>query len=508
MKLPEAPDNFPTIHLFGTRLITSAGTARSPLLVHRKYLRRKSAGVWPRLSSSSSNTLRRRITRHTDWYSTSQHSMSGLRTAYMRRLVAFQQPSRCAHSAFVRRCWSAASSSSRTNDDHLYRCSRSPARRTTLTSSTHSTSTQQHRVLRRSFVGSALQQVTANVRANRPLQLWLVGGIGAAMALFVFNQSASESSNEVKVWNKAHAALSKSTLATVLHGTDGGRVRLVKGKLLSGYTELTESDAWYELRIVQQADKTPQEGKEAEKDVDGRVLGLYKVRVTARRDKPALPPTLSSSTTKTSTTDAVELHKASPEWQLQSIVVSAPSRQCSFYVDPVTSAVRRADEFLPPTALPSKPPTASTAADGSSTASSSGSIWTLSNALKATTALGTISLTAVYMHRYWRRQQLLSRLKSAVHSSLSTSPLLPLGANARVVRVVSSKITDAMVRAELDVRGDKGGSAGSGRVRVQAVRSSRGAQAGRMSDWQVVHSQLTTSDGRTQQLSLPAVIKS
>ena len=449
---------------------------------------------------------------------TAASNMAGHCTKHVRRLAELDtplslHPLRYAYTASIRRRWSTASMPSfHTNAGPSCHCSRSSAvyrrRRTILAPPNQSSPV---RILRRSFANSALQQMTANVLNNKPLQLWIVGGAAVAIAYAAYNEYFAENKDEAKVWNKALAAISQSTLPQSLHAVEGGRVRLLKGKRLSGYTEMTESDVWHEVRMVEDVTKEQQEKKESTADAsnDGRVLGLYKVRVTARRERPVLPSGLSINITKRDkAVDTVELDKAIPEWQLQSIVVSSSDRQCSYYVDPATKAVRRADEFIPPTALLAKAPAASTstATDSDSTPSNaSTSSWlTWSNAFFGVCGVGGTSLAGVYLLRYWSRQQLLTRVKSAVQSSLSVGPM-PVGGNVRVARVVSSKIGDAMLRAEVDVLGDKAGSAGSGRVRLQAIRSSRGGQAGQMSDWQIVHSQLTTNDGRTQQLSLPNI---
>ena len=344
---------------------------------------------------------------------------------------------------------------------------------------------------------------------NRPLQLWIAGGIFIGLAYAAYNQYSAENKEEVKVWDKALATLSRSALPQQLHGLDSNRVRLVRGKRLSGYTEATESDVWYEVRVMEEAEKKQQQQDEKEKEAeaapssDGRVLGLYKVRVTASRDQPEVSTGLHI---RSSAEAAQALAKASPEWKLQSIVLSAPSRQSSFHIDPASGAVRRAEEFIAPTKLPSTAPaSAATTADGKVvSAKDSNVVLTWSQALLAACGIGAASLGAVYGLKHFRRRQLLGRLQSAVQSSLSAAPL-PLGHNVRVVRVVSSKVNDAMMRAELDVAGDRAGSAGGGRVRLQAVRSSADSQAGRNSDWQVVHSQLLTNDGRTQQLRLPNI---
>ena len=360
------------------------------------------------------------------------------------------------------------------------------------------------------FADSALQRLTANLSHNKPLQAWVVLGVAVGVAYYAYTEYTSEDKQELRIWDAALAALSQSSLPGQLHGAEAGRVRLVKGKRLSGYTAATDSDVWHEVRMVEEASKEQQEKKEA--TADGRVLGLYKVRVTARREQPTLPPLIALvSDAKEQQPEVVEVdvNKASPEWHVDSILLSAPSRQASFWIEPATRAVKRAEEFIPPTALPSKAPASSSsnspAGAGSAVSSSSAlSRVTWSGALLAVCVAGATSLSAVYLLRYWRRQQLLSRIREAVQSSLSTPPA-PIGRNAQVARVVSSKIGDAMFQAELDVAGDRPGTAGGGRVRVQGVRSSRGGQAGQLSDWQVVHSQLATNDGRTQQLAVPNI---
>ena len=436
-------------------------------------------------------------------------SMVNRRTC-MRRLAALdrqvsQHPPRCVRSSLERQCWSAASI--RTSHERPYHCSRrlSSVGLTRRLSPAPSNPCNTARVLHRSFADSALQRVAANLGSNQPLQLWIAGGLAVGSVWMVYNEYFAENREEVKVWNKAAAVISQSTLPQSLHGLDRSRLRVVKGNRLSGYTEATDSDVWYEMRIVEDGAKEGQDQKDASASStsDGRVLGLYKVRVSARRERPVVPLGLTVTIKKKEPSEVVELDKASPEWQLQSLVLSAPSLQRSYHIDPATKVVRRADQFIPPTPLPSKAPTAADAPKDSTSApnSSSSTLPRLSwsSAFLGVCAVGAGSVGAVYALRYWRRQQLLDRLKSAVQTSLSASPL-PLGGNVRVARVTSIKIGDAMMRAELDVVGGRAGSAGSGRVRVQAVRSSR---AGQMSDWQVVHSQLATNDGRTLPLSLP-----
>ena len=364
------------------------------------------------------------------------------------------------------------------------------------------------RILRRSFAGSSLQNVVARITNNKPLQLWIAGGLAIGLIYSFYNQHTSENSEEVKVWDAALATLSRSTLVQQLHGLEAGsRVRLVCGKRLSGYTEATTSDVWYEVRAVEEeSEKKQQEAKSEAKEAEaappassaGRVLGVYKVRVTASRDQPELPTGLN---VRTASEAAEALAKASPEWKVQSITLSAPSRQSSFHIDPISGAVRRSEEFITASKLPSASPS-STATSTPPTNDSRKFTW--SQSFLIVCGLGATSVGIVYGLRHFRRRQLLGRLQSVVRSSLSAAPL-PLGQNVRVVRVASSKIGDAMMRAEMEVAGDRPGTAGSGRVRLQAVRSSQDLQAGRNSDWQVVHSQLTTTDGRTHQLWLPNI---
>ena len=339
------------------------------------------------------------------------------------------------------------------------------------------------------------------------------------------------------MWDKALATIGRSSFAQQLHGVDGSKVRLVRGKRLSGYTEATESDVWCEVRLVEQVAQHAQEKKAEEKQqttaeaqtkaetktaeaagsADGRVIGLYKVRVKARRDQPVLPANFAFNKLD----DASEaLAKAAPEWQLQSIVVSSAIRQSSYIIDPATAQVRRSDEFVAVTSLPSRAPVNTAATDtataANATTTGTGTPTTSSAAVASTSpfeltwtqsflaaaGVGALGVGSVYLLRYQRRRQLLSRLQSAVRTALSAAPL-PLGANARVVRVKGSRISEGMLGCEMEVAGDRPGSAGNGRVKLQAVRSSN--TAGQFSDWQVVHSQLTTHDGRTLPLWLPNI---
>ena len=403
---------------------------------------------------------------------------------------------------------------------------------------------------------SGLRHSLSAASSNRPFLGWLVVGGVLVVAVMLYN-SFTRSSEDDELLDAAFDAVLASPVPAALHPEAAAKdvkVRMVKGAQINGYLQPTRADLWYEVRLVcAAAGGAAGAAKAGEGE---RVLGVYKLRMTAHRDRRpqleqrAVPPTA----TKEERTEAdgtvkpaAEGKEAKPAevltvtaapaplWQLDQLVLSSPSRHVSYTWEKDSGAgFRRAPAFIPvtkpsteqpkapstalTTSSPSTPLSSSSSSPSSSASSSpssspSFSIFPLQltwgNVVLMSGGVVLSTLASVALVRRSQRAAVVKGLKEAVERALQQPTggggrvARGLGERPRVVRVVQSDIRKALLRAVFEVSGYREGGqvAGSGRVQLQAVKQgvhARGAPP--VQQWRVVHSTLTTSDGQQVQL--------
>ena len=399
---------------------------------------------------------------------------------------------------------------------------------------------------------SGLRRVLVNASTNRPLIGWVLLGSVVLAGVTLYNTYSRESLDEAQLLEAAFDAVLCSSVAAALHPAEvaakGAAVRLLKGQRLNGYVEGGKADVWYEVRLMGGG-----AGEAGEKQT--KVLGVYKLRVTAHRDRPQQPqpPAVTAITIEGTNKDAAtataqppqERKEAepgapltiiaalpTPPWQVDGWALTSPSRQLSYTWEKGSDAAfHRSSAFIPVNTLPRHPPAPSTAPTAVASPSSSSSSpppptsssppssssffsfspsfeWTWPRVLLFCGAGLLVSAVSVSVVRRQRRTAAVRRLSEAVERALqrlssSGRGVRALGERPRVVRVVDSDVGSALLRATFEVRGTRGDglAAASARVNLQAVKQGD-AHSSPSGQWRVVHSVLTTSEGQQVQLQV------
>ena len=275
---------------------------------------------------------------------------------------------------------------------------------------------------------------------------------------------------------------SSPSLLSVLHPSEEAKaLKVVRGQRLSGKVEedLTRAEVAFEVRVTT--------GEE------GRVVGLYKVKVTATARKEGEKEDGGAAQTrrggeegkekgKEGRTRAVVTVSPSPlpssQWVVEELMVSSPSRQLSFLYHPLTATWTRSPVFLPigssssssaspPSQVQSaqavSPSSSSASTSSSSPSSSSPSDWSLQRyVVVSLCCVLVLSISAEAFRRYRRRQSILRQLSSSVEAALKSLPSSQaqslraiIGSNPRLTRTIDSHFGSALLKATFQVEGDQ-----------------------------------------------------